>query len=212
MIDTAENYNPQTAVEELESRQEVLLRWLDHPQVTNDAEQKQAEDLLISARFALKQAEEARKELTRPLDESKKRIIELFKPYVYKLSNGIDALNRALHDYHADKLAAAETARLQALAQEALRIKAARDNGDVINPSPRPPLPDLPKTSRTHLGRVTYREDYDIQVVDPNLVPRDLCEPSMPRIRARVKSGVTNIPGVLISTKYIPTASLQGGK
>jgi len=212
MIDTAENYNPQTAVEELESQQETLLRWLDEPQVTNDQEQKQAEDLLISARFALRQAEEKRKELTRPLDESKKRIIELFKPYVDKLSSGINCLNTALHHYHADKVAAAEATRLAALAQEASRIAAAKGNGEIIQPLARPVAPELPKTSRTHLGRVTYREDYDIQIVDSNLVPRDLCEPSMPRIRARVKSGITDIPGVLISRKYTPSASLQGGK
>jgi len=212
MIDTAENYNPQTAVEELESQQEILLRWLDNPQVTTDAEQKQAEDLLISARFALKQAEEKRKDLTRPLDESKRRIIDLFKPYVDKLSNGINSLNTALHHYHADKVAAAEAARLAALAQEAARIKAARDNGELIQPLSKPVVPELPKTSRAHLGRVTYREDYDIQIVDPDLVPRDLCEPSLPKIRARVKSGVTDIPGVLVSRKYVPSASLQGGK
>jgi len=212
MIDTVENYNPQTAVEELESQQEILLRWLDDPQVTNDLEQKQAEDLLISARFALRQAEEKRKELTRPLDESKKRIIELFKPYVDKLSSGINCLNTALHNYHADKVATTEAARLAALAQEASRIAAAKGNGELIQPLARPVVPELPKTSRTHLGRVTYRDDYDIQIVDPNLVPRDLCEPSMPKIRARVKSGLTDIPGVLISRKYISSTSLQGGK
>lgn len=212
MLDTAENYNPQTAVEELESQQEILLRWLDNPQVTNDIEQKQAEDLLISARFALKQAEEKRKELTRPLDESKKRIIELFKPYVDKLSSGINCLNTALHHYHADKVAAAEAARLAALAQEAARIAATKGTGEIIQPLSKPVVPAVAKSSRAHLGMVTYREDYDIQIVDANLVPRDLCEPSMSRIRARVKSGVTNIPGILVTRKYISSARLQGGK
>jgi len=210
MIDT-DNSNPQTAVQQLESQQEILLKWLDNPQVTTDQEQKQAEDLLISARFALKQAEEKRKELTRPIDESKKMIIELFKPYVDKLSNGIDALNSALHHYHTQKIAAAEAARLAALAEEAARIQAAKDNGEIIQPLAKPVPPELAKTSRTNLGAVTYREDYDIQVVDANLVPRDLCEPSMTKIRARVKSGVTDIPGVLISRKYT-TSARQGGK
>lgn len=212
MIDTAENYNPQTAVEELESQQEILIRWLDDPQVTNDLEQKQAEDLLISARFALRQADEARRMLTHPLDESKKKIIELFRPYVTKLTNGIDTLTRALHIYHVDKVAAIEADRLAALAQEASRLAVAKENGEIIQPLSSPLVPELPKTSRTHLGRVTYRDDYDIRIVDPNLVPRDLCEPSMPKIRARVKSGLTDIPGVLVTRKYIPSASLQGGK
>ena len=210
MIDPAENYNPQTAVEQLESQQEILLKWLDNPQVTNDAEQKQAEDLLISAKFALKQAEEKRKDLTRPLDESKKRIIELFKPYVDKLGNGINCLNTALHQYHTEKVATTEAARLTALAREASRIAVAKDTGEIIQPLSKPVVPELPKTSRTNLGSVTYRDDYDIQIVDSTLVPRDLCEPSMPKIRARVKSGITDIPGVLISRKYISSARLQG--
>jgi len=201
--------NPQTAVKQLESQQEILLRWLDNPTVTSEQEQKQAEDLLISARFALKQAEEKRKELTRPLDESKKRIIELFKPYVDKLSSGIDALNRALHHYHSEKIAAAEATRLAALAEEAARMRAAKENGEIIQPLSKPVAPEPPKTSRTNLGKVTYRDDYDIQIVDPAIVPRDLCEPSMTKIRARVKSGITDIPGVLVSKKYIPSASSE---
>jgi len=209
MIDT-DNYNPQIAVKQLESQQEILLKWLDNPQVTTDQEQKQAEDLLISARFALKQAEEKRKEPTRPLDESKKRIIELFKPYVDKLNGGIDALNGALH-HHSEKIAAAEATRLAALAEEAARMQAAKETGEIIQPLSKPVTPEPPKTSRTNLGKVTYREDYDIQIVDPTLVPRDLCEPSMPKIRARVKSGITDIPGVLVSRKYI-SATRQEGK
>lgn len=206
MIDTSDN--PQTAVKQLESQQEILLRWLDNPQVTNDEQQKQAEDLLISAKFALKQAEEERKELTRPIDESKKRIIELFKPYVDKLSNGIDCLNKALRCYHSEKVAEAETARLALLAQEVSRIIEAKENGEVIQPLNKPVALEPPKTSRTNMGKVTYREDYDIQIVDPDLIPRDLCEPSMPKIRARVKSGITDIPGVLVSRKYTTAAGL----
>ena len=84
--------NPRTAVEELQSQQEILLRWLDKPVVTNEPEQKQAEELLISARFAIKQAEEKRKELTRPLDESKKRIMDMFRPYLDRLNIGVTLL------------------------------------------------------------------------------------------------------------------------
>jgi len=210
MIDTSDN--PQTAVKELESQQEILLRWLDNPHITNEQQQKQAEDLLISAKFAVKQAEEKRKDLTRPLDESKKRIIELFKPYMDKLGTGINAINRALNHYHADQAAVIEGARLSALAREASRIAAAKGTGEIIQPLAEPVAPELPKTSRTNLGAVTYRDDYDIQIIDPRLVPIELCEPSMPKIRARVRSGITNIPGVIVSRKYIPSARLQGGK
>lgn len=203
--------NPQSAVLELQERQESLLRWLGNVQVTNDTEQKGAEDMLISARFALKQANEKRMELTRPLDESKAKIMALFKPYTDKLNSGIAALNAALTNYHEKKRIDAEAARLTALAEEAARIAEARDTGEILEPLSQPVIESVAKTSRANMGSVTYREDYDIQVINPNLVPRDLCEPSMAKIRMRAKSGVTNIPGVLISRKYI-SSTRQGGK
>lgn len=202
--------NPQMAVEQLQSQQEILLRWLDKPQVTNEPEQKQAEELLISARFAIKQAEEKRKELTGPLDESKKRIMNLFRPYIDRLSIGVTLLTRALQQYHALKVEAAEAARLAQLTQQAERIAAAKDTGEVIEPLSQSIIPATAKSSRSSLGTVTYREDYNIEIVNADLIPRDLCEPSMPKIRARVKSGITDIPGVLVSKKYISAARLQG--
>lgn len=194
---------PQSAIAQLQEKQSSLLTWLDTVAVTNDDEQRNAEDLLICARRALKEADEARRQLTRPLDEAKERIIALFKPYISRLSTGAANINTALHAYHREKSIEAEAARLTALAEEAARIAQAKDTGEIIEPLAQPIQVAVEKTSRANLGTVTYRDDYDIQIVDANQVPRELCEPSMPKIRARVKSGVTSIPGVLISKKYI---------
>ncbi len=195
--------NPQTAIEQLYERQSSLLTWLDVITVTNDDEQHNVEDLLICARRALKEADETRRQLTRPLDETKERIIALFKPYTSRISTGITNINTVLQVHHRKKSIEAEAARLAALAEEAARIAHAKDTGEVIEPLAQPIQVAVEKTSRANLGTVTYRDDYDIQIVDANQVPRDLCEPSMPKIRARVKSGVTSIPGVLISKKYV---------
>ena len=98
------------------------------------------------------------------------------------------------------------------LAQLGARIAAAKGTGEIIEPLSQSITPATAKSSRSNLGMVTYREDYSIEIVNPNLVPRDLCEPSMTKIRARVKSGITNVPGVLVSKKYVETTRLQGGK
>lgn len=201
--DTVES---QQVIKSLEQTQEPLLRWLAEPKVTNAKEQKDAENLLIAARGAFKEAEDKRKELTRPLDESKSRIIALFKPYLDRLATGITSLNAVLGKYHQQLAIQAEAARLTQLAEEAARIKAAGEDGEVLEPLAVPIDASVAKTSRADLGTVTYRDDYDIQVVNPSQVPRDLCEPSMTMIRARVKSGVLNIPGVLISKKVVSTA------
>ena len=196
----------QAVISSLEETQEPLLRWLTISTVTNDEQQKNAEDLLIAARHALKDCEEKRKELTKPLDESKARIIALFKPYTERLTKGINVLTSELGKYHQQKRIQAEAVRLTALAEEAARIRAAGGTGEMLEPLAKPITPEVAKTSRTHLGTVSYREDYDIQIVDPDMVPRDLCEPSMPKIRARVKSGITDIPGILVARKVISTA------
>jgi len=202
--------NPEVAITELQTRESSLLTWLGNVQVTTKEEQHYAEDMLISAKRAVKEAEEARKRLTRPIDESKARIIEMFKPYVERLLKGISVLNIALYQYHDKQRIEAEAVRLAALAEQAARIAAARDTGEMIEPLARATETEVAKTSHAHLGTVTYREDYDIQIVRPNDVPRDLCEPSMSKIRDRVKSGVLDIPGVLVSKKYTSVARTEG--
>ena len=202
---------PEVAITELQESQASLLKWMDTVTVTNDEEQRNTEDLLIGGRRALKEVTAVRLELTRPLDESKKGIIALFAPYVTQITNGITKVDKELQRYHNQKRIAAEAARLTALSEEAARIAEARDTGEILEPLAQAPVEPVLKTSRAHMGSVTYREDYDINIVDPQLVPRDLCEPSMPKIRARVKSGIINIPGVLVSKKYVTSTRTAGG-
>ncbi len=180
----------ETEVKELELQHASLLRWLTEVKVTSDEEQKQAEDLLIKSRRALKQATDKRMELTRPLDESKRKIIEFFQPHIDRLTTGISIINTELRRWRDKKQLEAEIARLDALEN----IKPITECSTVSEPE---------KTSKTESGSVTYRDDYDIKIINPDLVPRDLCEPSMPRIRAKVKSGVLIIPGVEITPKYV---------
>ncbi len=203
---------PEQALATLQSSQESLLRWLDSPQVTNPEEQRNAENLLISARYALRQAEEKRKEITRPLDESKARIMALFKPYLTRLQTGIDTVNGELTRYRLELLALQQEQQRRAMEEAAARAAEAQETGEITEPVDALDVPNVTRTSRADLGTVTYREDWDVQIVDPLRVPRDLCEPSLPRIRARVKSGVTSIPGVLITRKTVSVARTAGAR
>ena len=198
--------DPTNELAALETSSQPLLRWLHDLKVTSPDQQKDAEDLLISARQAWRQADEKRKELTRPLDDAKQRIIDLFKPYMNRLETGINILNRELTAYHQTLLQLRQEQERLALNEQAARMREAEETGEVVEPPPPIETPLVTKTSRAHLGTVTYRQDPDIRIVDPDKVPRDLCIPSLPRIRARVKSGVTNIPGVLITTKPVTVA------
>jgi len=202
---------PEAIVETLEQDQTTLLTWMEAIQViTSEAEQKNAEDLLIHARQALKNVEAKRRELLEPVEETRDRINDLFKPLGDKLRLSISVVNRALQAHHAEQSRIAEEERMALLAEQAARLAEAQETGEVVELPSAAVMPEAPtKTSRAHLGSVTYREDIDVTVVNPLLVPRELCDPNLPRIRARAKSGVKEIPGVLITTKYI--TSTRGG-
>ena len=201
----------ESEVTTLEQSQSTLLSWMAGVIVATDAEQKNAEDLLIHARQSLREVESKRKDLLQPVNETRDRINALFKPLSDKLNMGIHIVNEALQNYHSKQAREAEELRLIALAEQAKQFAEAKETGEVVEIVQAEDIPEAPtKTSQAHLGTVTYREDFDVSIVNALLVPRELCDPNLSRIRARVKSGVTEIPGVLITKKYITVA--KGGK
>lgn len=195
----------------LAQSQERLLTWMGKIVVTTEAEQKNAEDLLIHGRQALKDIEAKRKELLQPVNETRDRINALFKPLTDKLNMGLHLVNEALQVWH--KKQAEEAAELQriALAEQAAKLAEAEETGEIVSAPAVADIPAAPaKTSRANLGSVTYREDIDVIIVNPLQVPRQYCDPNISRIRAAAKSGVKEIPGVLITTKTTPVT--RGGK
>lgn len=201
---------PETVVESLEQGQATLLKWMADTQITTNEEQISAEDMLIHARRALKDVEAKRKELLEPVNETRDRITALFKPLKERLEMGIYIVDKALKDYHTEQERIAEEARMLALAEHAVKIAEAEESGEIVNLPSSAVVPETQgKTSHAHLGSVTYREDIEVTIVNPLLVPRELCDPNLSRIRARAKSGVTEIPGVLITKKYVTVA--RGG-
>ena len=196
-------------IKNLENKQSVLLKYLDRTfiSITNEKEQCDVENLRLAAKGAIKEAELIRRHITMPMDEAKRNIMALFHPYINRLERGVASFDKALTVRHAQVVARQEEERMLRLAEEAARMEElqaeARETGEVVEPLVIPDLIPIPlKTHRTDLGSVTYREGLDIAVIQPNLVPRDLCEPSLRKIRARAESGITNIPGVVITKKY----------
>ena len=202
----------ESEVTALANSQSKLLDWMGSTAViASDEEQKDAEDMLIHARQSLRDVEAKRKELLQPVNETRDRINALFKPLSDRLNMGISVVSKALQDYHFKQAKEAEELQAIALAEQAAKITEARETGEIVELTPTEDIPEAPhKTSHAHLGSVTYRDDFDIAIVNALLVPRELCDPNISRIRARVKSGVTEIPGVLITKKYITVA--KGGK
>jgi hypothetical protein len=201
----------QTVIVSLQDREAILLKWLATIRISDNKDQKACEEMLIHARQVKRDAETKLQELLQPVREEHKRITDLFKPFMDKLTTGIDSVNRALQLFHEEQAKVAETVRLQVLTQQAQAIALSRVTGEVVE-LPKQPLPVMAKTFHSGMGSVTYRDDFIFQIVNPDLVPRDLCEPSKMKIRARIKSGIRDIPGVVIATKYTTVARGASGK
>jgi hypothetical protein len=199
--------NPEQSLEILKSKDAIILNRLVDITITSREEQKSYEDDLISARQAFQRAEDMRKSLTEPLRLSESRINSLFKPYTSNLISGINKLCVALDKWRKEQSDISETKLLTQAEEYWQKRNEAKGTGEII------PLPSLnmnppPKTSYANMGSVSYREMPDIQIVDPNLIPRDLCDPSMRKIRMRVMSGVTEIEGCVIGKRFSPTTRL----
>lgn len=198
---------PKTIITTLEQSQQLFFKYAGTVKITSEAEQHNAEDLLIHARQATKEAEAKKKELKAPMKEAERGIDNLFDPYLSKLSMAITVVNSELQRYHTEKTREAEEARLLAMAEQAAKIAEANETGEIFEICQTSEIiPSIPKTSHANLGSVTYREGIEIIIVEPQKVPRDLCVPSLPLIRARAESGIRDIPGVLITAKTITVA------
>ncbi len=199
--------DPNQQLEILKSKDAVILNRLVDIKITNQEEQKIYEDDLISARQAYNRAEEMRKSLVDPLNLSVSRINSLFKSYTSKLTTGISQLSMALDKWRKEQSDVSEEKMMTEAEIYWQKVKEAKGTGEVV------PLPQLnavlpAKTSYANMGSVNYREVIDVQIVSPNDVERDLCEPSIKKIKARAESGITDIKGVVITKKFMPYTRL----
>jgi len=193
---------PQSAVITLTQKNELLLKWLSNIKVRNTEEQKSCEDMLITARHAVRDAQTKEKELLKPSLDEARRVRDTFKPFIDQVERGIESIGIALSVYRKVQEKKAEDERNRILIEQANAIAKAKETGEIIEAISQP-LPEVAKTSQAHVGSVSYIDSFDIQITNPDLVPRDLCDPNPVRIRARVKSGVKQIDGVLIVPKKI---------
>jgi len=199
-----DNQVPEQALVTLKEHNKGFLAWAGREdiQIETDEQQTNIQDLLILGRRAQKEVEATLKEYTDPIRAAEKAVRDRFKPYQNLLELVCGRMAQADSAYRQKKTKAIEEARIEAMKAQAAQITEAKDTGEVVD-LPTEVIKPIEKTSHANVGTVTYRKDFDIQVVNPDLVPRDLCVPDMVKIRARVKSGVLEIPGCLITQKEI---------
>jgi len=185
---------------------------------------------IVANRLALVKGEinrlgKDRKTFTKPLDDLKKAIMDRYNEAIEPLEEYEREAKKAMADWEMSERQriAKENAKLQAEAEEAARkereklekkaeraektgnddkAQELRQQADNVMAAPAP-IVQQQKTSG-----VSFRDHWEIEVTNPDLVPREYCVPDESRIGkvANAMAGKIKIPGVKITHKLIPAS------
>ena len=167
----------------------------------------EATNLLSYISSTKKNIEETRKSMVKPINDGLKAINDWFKRFSAPLETADGLLRKKVLVYRQqqEQIRRAEEERLRKLAeaeQKKLEKQAKKDG--VMAPPPPPPVMIIPEQARTvhsDMGAVSAKLVWDFEIEDENKVPRNFMIVNEKAIRAAVKAGVRNIPGVKVFQK-----------
>ncbi len=171
--------------------------------VFDDESLTRATNMLGRVATLKKELEERRKFFVGPLNEQVKRINDLFR----SLAAPLDRVDQILRDKvlayrrEQERRRREEEERLRKLqeAEQKKLEKKAEKKGLEPPPPPAPVVLAGPaRTVSADLGKATVRVVWDFEIVDPSQLPREYLIPDVAKIRAVVRAGVREIPGVRI--------------
>lgn len=136
-------------------------------QITSDADYAFAAELLTDAVAQFKAIEVKRTDITKPMLASKRRVDELFRPALERLKEIEGNLREKIGAYSLQQARVRREAMLDSAADYAL-------GGTPTAIIPEPPTAEGVSTSIA----------WDIEITDPELVPREFCSPDMSKIKA----------------------------
>jgi hypothetical protein len=152
---------------ETEESATLLKDW----QIASPDDYAWATDLAKDIKRKWSALEDKRKQLTKPLLDTKGAIDDLFKPTLYGLA-GLEALIKGkIGGYVA--------------AQEALRIATMQESAALFQAGGTPTaiIPAVPEAAG-----VSVKHVWDYEIVDPDSVPRQFCSPDAAKIRQAIRA------------------------
>jgi hypothetical protein len=160
-------------------------------------------ELLTLAASAQKRVEEARRSITDPLKRQAKDIEDAVRPLVSALDmliltgkTKVLAWQRAETERVRAQREAQERAEAEAR-QKAIE-QAVAEQRPVAMPEPLPPVQEAPRGVRTDYGTASVRKTWEFEIVDASKLPPAFLMPNEQAIRAAVRAGSREIPGVRI--------------
>ncbi len=197
---------PDAEVKELRTQADDIVAAANALVVADDKGMGNATELLGWIASAKKGFEGKRKMLVKPLNDHVKTINTMFKEYTAPLEAADATLRGKVLSYRQEqeRIRREEEARLRKLA-EAEPARREKEAGETGTPPPPPmPLPQMERqatTTRGDFGTVSAKKVWDFEIVDASAVPPEFLMVNEKAIRAAVKAGVRNIPGVNIFQK-----------
>jgi len=194
---------PEAEVKELRTQADGVVAAANVLVVANDKGMADATEMLSWIAGAKKRFEEKRKALVKPLNDHVKTINSMFKEYTAPLEAADSTLRGKVLNYRREqeRIRQEEEERIRKLAekeQARLEEQAAKKGAPPPPPMPIPQVQEQARTVRGDLGTVSAKKVWDYEIVDERQIPPEFMMVNEKAIRAAVKAGVRNIPGVKI--------------
>jgi hypothetical protein len=182
--------------------------------IEDAAQAADAATFLSDLKIRLEALEAARKEITRPLDDSKKAVMDMFRKPVEAFTAARDMIRKAIADFQiAQDLVRAEAERQarEKAAEIAKRADAAKASGrleqaEFLQDRAAAVVEKAIEAPKEKIAGVSFREKWTAVVVNVGLLPRAYLVPDQSALDelARKTKGTAKIEGVNFKCEKIP--------
>lgn len=171
--------------------------------IKDDDSMKEASNMLGIIASAKKNLEKHRKFFVQPLNDQVKRINLWFKGRMEPLEKADGTIRSKVLVFRQEqeRRRREEEERLRKLAQKEqkrLEKQAIKKGEPAPPPIPVPIIPEQSKSVHGDFGTVSAKKVWDFEVLDEMKIPREFLMVNEKAVRAAVKAGVRNIPGVRV--------------
>lgn len=201
VVNSEEVKELQTDLANIKGRTQTLV-------VTNDETYQAGAETLTWIQSALKKCEDRRKFFVKPLQDHVSRINLFFKNFTEPLEGFKGDISSKLLTYRdeQEKKRREEEERFRREQEKAQRKaeKNAEKRGEAApEPLPVVAIPEAAKTTFSDLGSVTAKKTWAWEIVNENVIPREMLCLDTIKINGLVRAGVRDIRGIKIFQKEI---------
>lgn len=170
------------------------------PAVLTTAQEVQAaEEVLRTGKQFIKQAEEARKSFTRPLDEKKADLMTLERAVAKPAADAVASLTKAINAYHAEEQRKAREEQARLRQEEEARLRRLRSPASIAAVQQQTEAAIAAVAAPTAGTRKVKK----YRVVDLNQVPRELLMIDDSKIQNMMKQGISSCAGLEIYEEVV---------